>query len=177
MSPGAPADRGLHVSLRVPLAWRYRAEGEANAILQRTAMVLQLLNLQGETGPCPEAGEEARQAWRHLERKLDVIIAMLGLLLQKSADAAEAVPVRLEPHGLRWQAETGPEAGRPVVVSLQMPGAPPLDLPGTAQGSTNGVWRVSFDSWPEPVADQLEKWIFRQHRQAVARTRQESRSS
>jgi len=174
VNPGGDDHRGLHVSLRVPLAWRAMSAGEADGILQRTAMVLQLLNLQGESSPLPEAGEEARQAWRHLDRKLDVIIAMLGLLLAQGGEGGEVVPSRLDPRGIEWAARTGPEAGRPVVVRLQLPGAPALELPGTAQPAADGRWRVAFDAWPEAVAEQLEKWIFRQHRQAVARARQKT---
>lgn len=177
MNSGGDDHRGLHVSLHVPLAWRPLRDGEAEQILQRTATILQLLNLQGEAVTSSESGEEARQGWRQLDRKLDLIISMLGLLLESPDAGGKAVPSRLDPHGIEWQAPTGPRPGQSTVVRLQIPGAPTLELPGIAQSAAEGTWRVMFDAWPEAVTEQLEKWIFRQHRLAVARARQRPSSS
>ena len=160
---------GLHVELDVPLSWRPLAENERPVVLQRAGAVLHLLNLQDAHPP----NEEAAGDLRRLEQKLDVVIAMLGLLLAEPALSEPAQRVQLDPHGLCWQTREPPEPGSPVLVTLSLPGAPALALPAVARDAEAGRACVRFDGLPAAVSEQLEKWIFRQHRLAVARSRAE----
>ena len=158
---------GLHVELEVPLSWRPLYEAERNSILQRSGIVLQLLNLHDAHPP----HEEAQGEMRHLEQKLDVIIAMLGLLLEAQAGNGTPVHVRLDSGGLCWQAGDRPDPGAYVLVTLKLAGAPALALPAVAQDAETGMACVRFENLPDALSEQLEKWIFRQHRLAVARSR------
>ncbi len=165
-------ERGLRIRLAAPLHWRPCSEAEAEAAAARAENVLQLLNLLAEGQGSHEAPEAERAACRHLERKLDVIVAMLGLLLEDTGTGERAaLPVEIDPEGLRWEGEEGPEPGSRVIVCLDLPGAPPLCLPGTAAASDPPSRAVSFGSLPAPLADALARWIFVRHRQAVARAR------
>ncbi len=158
---------GLHVELDVPLSWRPLADDERPAILQRAGIVLHLLNLQDAHLPTEEVSGELRR----LEQKLDVVIAMLGLLLAEPAMSEPAQRVRLDPDGLCWPTTQPPAAGSPVLVTLSLPGAPALALPAVAREAEAGMACVRFDGLPATVSEPLEKWIFRQHRLAVARSR------
>jgi len=158
---------GLRVELDVPLSWRPLSEDERPVVLQRAGIVLHLLNLQDSHPPAEEASGELRR----LEQKLDVVIAMLGLLLAEPAMREPAQRVQLSPHGLCWQTDDPPEPGSRVLVTLSLPGAPALALPAVARDAEAGMACVRFDRLPATVSEPLEKWIFRQHRLAVARSR------
>ncbi len=168
MSCETSGSDGLHVDLDVPLAWRPLNAAESEAVLQRAGVVLQLLNLHGESRV---PAEETHGDLRHLEQKLDVVIAMLGLLLEGQAGNESPIRVRLQAGGLCWQGPDGPEPGSRILVTLRLPGAPALALPAIARKTEPGQCCVRFDSLPTPLIEQLEKWIFRQHRLAVARAR------
>ena len=158
---------GLHVELDVPLSWRPLAENERPVVLQRAGIVLHLLNLQDAHLPTEEAAGDLRR----LEQKLDVVIAMLGLLLAAPALSEPVQRVQLNPHGLCWQTREPPAPGSPVLVTLSLPGAPALALPAVARDAESGMACVRFEGLPATVSESLEKWIFRQHRLAVARSR------
>ena len=160
---------GLRVELDVPLGWRPLRENERSVVLQRAGIVLHLLNLQDAHPPAEEAPGELRR----LEQKLDVVIAMLGLLLAEPAMNEPAQRVWLDPHGLCWQTREPPEPDSTVLVTLTLPGAPALALPAVARDAEAGRACARFDRLPAAVSEQLEKWIFRQHRLAVARSRAE----
>jgi hypothetical protein len=67
-----------------------------------------------------------------------------------------------------------PPVGQPVLLKLHFDvcRALPLELPGTRQaGPTDGKGFVAFDGVSEPVRDEIERLVFRQHRRQVAEAR------
>lgn len=128
---------------------------------------------QDERGP-------AEQAVRRLEAKVDVLVMLVGTLLQRGAPAD---PVR----ALQWSAR-GVAVELPAPDCLHVPGdtavfrvqpsdalPEPIELPGmvlAVEPAATGrrLW-LRFDALPVSLESMLERHIFRVHRRAVAESR------
>ncbi len=171
----APAHPPVAYEATLPLSWRTLDHVPAADTGHTNLLLLHLAAVTEE--PLPEPGEGDAARLHRLEAKLDLL---LQLELERQLDGAPlpgAVPVCLSAGELAWIAEAVPAAGDEVEVALHLaPGRlPPLRLRGrvTAVTAAGGAREatVHLDVAP-PLAEALERFVFRQHRRAVARRRQ-----
>ena len=105
---------------------------------------------------------------------------MVGALLAASQSRPAPSPARFNPHGIVWEARGElPRAGAYGLVEIHLKDClvQPLALAGTvAEGPADRHVHVRFDPLPEPVADQLERLVFRRHRRQVAGGRAQRRA-
>lgn len=148
-----------------PDAYRLAGINDANDALLRAHFVLQdSIDI--------DEHDEVQQELRRLDLKLNLLIALVGDLLAGQGRLPASVPVRLTPETIRCQAGASAPDER-VLVSLYLnPVIPrPLQLPGLVEAVAEGTATIVFEGLSQGVRDSLEKFIFRQHRRAVAQSR------
>jgi hypothetical protein len=127
-----------------------------------------------------ETGEErqpAAQEMLRLETKLNLLLGLMGQLLAVHFPLPPSRPLRLNPSGIEWTAETGPDAGETGTIEIYLNGRCPRALIFAGQvekveaGAEGHRYTVRFTALGEPVRDRLEKIIFRHHRRSVALAR------
>jgi hypothetical protein len=111
---------------------------------------------------------------------VNLLLDMVGALLAASQSRPAAAPARFNPHGIVWETSGEPPAAGAyglVEIHLKESLVQPLALAGTvAEGPAERHVHVRFDQLPEPVADQLERLVFRRHRRQVAGGRAQRRA-
>ncbi len=129
-----------------------------------------------------EDGEPLFQEIQRLEFKLDVVLRVMGNLLEHQNVVPSRRKFRIYAQGLEWtesasEAAATPAVGTRGIVSLYVNRSLPfpIELPVevtavSGQGERNV--RVAFHGLSAHVADLLEKMIFRHHRRLVAEARQ-----
>lgn len=170
-------EQSLSVALNLPLRWRPLSDGEVVGVRRLGTQAL-LRVLEGLDGPLPRepAGQE-RELFQRLDAKLNLMLAMLSSVLSRDQLLPPSVELRLGAHQLSWTAPETPTLGQCVEISLyphpQLP--VPLVLEGKVvdlvpQAAGTCIY-LQFDSLDEDLRADLEKFIFRQHRQEVRRQR------
>lgn len=112
-------------------------------------------------------GEAAR-----LDTKLNLILQLLTQLLHKDAVLPPAHAVRFASDAVTWP-DTDIRAGEPVVCELYLDAGVPVPI--VLQGPVvldNGWARLGLASLDEEQQAAWSRWVFRQHRRDVARSRQ-----
>jgi hypothetical protein len=121
----------------------------------------------------PELAEDLQR----LELKVNVLVQLVGRLLNRGASLPPVRSIRVHAQGLEWQVddeEVQPGIGLVhLYVSRYFP--QPLTLPGRILGvhaDGEGRWvRFAFEGLSPYVVDLLERMIFRHHRRLVAGSR------
>jgi hypothetical protein len=118
----------------------------------------------------PHAAELQR-----IDQKVNLLLDMVGHLLAASQSRPAAVPVRFNTRGIVWQhSAPGPKRGTRGVVEIHLKDClvQPLTLSGVVtDDSSDGIVQLQFDALPEPVADHMERLVFRRHRRQIAGVR------
>ncbi len=171
----APAHPPVAYEATLPLSWRRVDDDTGAADFGRTNLLLLRLAMFMEEPPA-EPGEGSGADLHRLEAKVDLLLQLELERQLAGAPLPEAVPVCLSAGELAWVAAAVPVAGEEVEVALHLaPGQlPPLRLRGrgvaaTAAGEAREA-TVRLDMAPA-LAEALERFVFRQHRRAVARRR------
>ena len=114
-----------------------------------------------------------------IDLKVNLLLDLVGALLAATQSRPSPVPARFNPHGIVWEASGEvPPAGAYGLVEIHLRDClvQPLALAGTvADEPAEHHVHVRFDPLPEPVADQLERLVFRRHRRQVAGGRTQRR--
>lgn len=107
-----------------------------------------------------------------LEKKLDLLIEMMGHLVSRAAARPPAVVAALSAVALEWRCEAAsPPPGSIGIaeVHLREGVAEALRLPGrVGPAQSGGRALLRFEGLTEVESDALERFVFRQHRRAVA---------
>lgn len=170
----------LPVSFR-PLAAPLDAV-HAAAIAERNLRMLLACAALDEHGKHEKAADDAPHAADilRIDLKVNLLLDMVGALLAASQSRPPAVPARFNPHGIVWEAAGPvPSAGARGLVEIHLKDClvHPVSLEGTvADGPADRHVHVRFEPLPEPVADQLERLVFRRHRRQVAGGRTQRRA-
>lgn len=129
-----------------------------------------------------EASEDSSELMQELVRldlKLNLILDLVGQVVYKQLDIPGFSAVKLYSRGIEWRGGNVPEPGKAVAVQIFIQrGVPkPLSFYGDVVSSDaeyrQGIAKVAFFGVSQAVEDWLEKFIFRQHRRAVAHSRSE----
>jgi hypothetical protein len=169
----------------LPLAWTStqdvpseivrRGMNERNLRLLQACMVLQ-------EHAQPEKHDERLPLQAdiiRLDMKVDVLLDLVGQLLNANRPRPQSCEVRFNSLGAVWQQKGNlPAAQSAGVLQLYLKefSVEPLRMTGrVASASEDGRIKVQFDQVEEAVADLLEKIAFRRHRRKVAGVRQARR--
>ena len=173
---------GLILEDARPLAFSAGPAAEGNELAHLNADNLQLLIAEAsiEEARANEALKEESPALLHelqrLEYKLNILLRLTAELTMRHSEMPRVERFRLSAHGLEWLGG-GPARGATGLVRLYInPSVPqPLLLPcavvGDVQRDALSVAQLRFVGISEPVADALEKLIFRHHRRLRASSR------
>lgn len=156
----------------LPLHWSPQPPQAVMPDSQHNQLVLSLLdNLEDTTVRNPE--QESNPEWLRIETKLNVIMQLLGQLLQARQPLPPPLALRFTSDTLAWQVEQAPPAGTLIAVAIY----PDPELPMAIQFLARVVnydapWlEVDMHGLSEDQMAMWSRWIFRQHRRQVARTR------
>ncbi len=171
---------GVHFQAELPIAWEPlpgppAAAGEASVQLANEDLLGNLLVLDEAVA---DAEEDAQQEhWRRVEAKLDLVLSLLGEMLARQQglptarrvclggevlciDGADNQPLPAPGAWLRLRVYLMPSIPRPLVVAAEvLPSETPKRL------------LLRLAGLPESTRDLLERFVFRQHRRAIAQAR------
>lgn len=139
-------------------------------INRRATALLGLLGSLDEPAPLPEDDPQLAAYLQRVDQKLDLLLGLVGQWLTRELTVPAPQPVRLGVRGVLWQAALAPGPGS-VSVYLR-PGLPAaLQLPARLHTLADGQVLAEFHGLDPQLTDALERYIFRQHRRAVAQAR------
>jgi hypothetical protein len=136
--------------------------------------VAALMDRRVDTG---EDDNALSQEVARLDAKLNVLMEIVNRLLLPQAALPPRISLRFNALGAVLPWDGLPPVGQPVLLKLHFDvvRALPLELPGIRQpGPMDGKGFVAFEGLSEPVRDEIERLVFRQHRRQVAEARAQS---
>jgi hypothetical protein len=150
----------------------------AASFTERNVRLLQALAAIEDHGVADKPDESAPDLTR-LDFKINLLLDLVGQLLVANRPRRAPVAIRFNSQGALWHASAPlPLAGTQGVAEIHLRDflAEPLRLVGTlTQVGADGEVTVRFAPVGEPLADLLERLIFRHHRRQVAGIRQPRR--
>jgi hypothetical protein len=150
----------------------------ATSFTKRNVRLLQALAAIEDHGVADKPDESAPDLTR-LDFKINLLLDLVGQLVVANHPRPAPVAIRFNSQGARWHATAPlPLAGTQGVAEIHLRDflAEPLRLPGTlTEVAADGALTVRFVPVGEPLADLLERLIFRHHRRQVAGIRQPRR--
>lgn len=137
---------------------------------RRAAALLGLLDSLDEPASLPEDDPQLAAYLQRLDHKLDLLLGLVGQWLTRELTVPAPQPVRLGVRGVLWLAALPPGPG---LVSVYLrPGVPAaLHLPAQLHTLADGQVMAEFWGLDPQLVEALERYIFRQHRRAVAQAR------
>jgi hypothetical protein len=125
-------------------------------------------------------GEEKSSDIERLDHKINLVIFMLNNLIQPSQTRPAAHLLRLGADSLAWQSEAPLREGQRLLIELYL--SPSLSLPLRCHvridAQKDGWVTAGLVGLAEDERAAWSKWVFRQHRQSIAQSReQEQRQS
>ena len=176
---------GLVYEAEFPVVWTYlKSElSEERAITTNVAneQFLRLMTSLDEKLPEQGEGAEHSTELERLDLKLNVLLDLVGHILRNQLNLPEPENVRLGHSGMEWETLAAPAPGRQVSIRIYIESSLPnflqfyCEIEGELEEQNNddGIERSSsvrarYLGLSEPVRDELEKYIFRQHRKKVA---------
>lgn len=175
-----PFFSGLIYEARAPLVWRYveLRPDEKEIVAANTAneQLLRLITSLSEK-PQEQADDELHAELERIDLKITVLLDMASSIIRDQLNLPAAEPIRMDAQGVEWETSQPPEPGRLLEVKVYIdPELPtPLELYGMAKlekpehdVKTAVCARMRFVKMGQSVSDELEKFIFRQHRKEVA---------
>jgi hypothetical protein len=179
--PANSQDLGLRLELVVPVAFRRLAspleEARAAASLGSNLRVFQASDLLGERQPTSrnDIDPSVLMELRRIDLKMTLMLDLLADLLAESHPPPPAAQIVLDARGMDWvDAPAGVQVGDRGVVEVFIQAGVPRPLRfvgGVVEATEPSRRRIEFDALPEAEADQLERLIFRRHRQKIAGSR------
>ena len=172
---------GIKFQALLPVDWCKLQALPADSTQSETSSTnLRLLNALNILEELPQDFEKSTTNLTHsphLEAKLDLILGMLGELLHQQAKIPVSAPVTLSAHSLSIvdvPTLSLPSEGDLLQIRLFLDTRYPqvLLLSGTVSFLSKTGFTLSFQRLDGPVQEQLDKFIFRHHRRAIALSRQ-----
>lgn len=172
---------GLVHEARFPVVWDYLdSEPEEKQLIAANEANEQLLRLMTSLGErLPEANEdvEYNAELARLDLKLTVLLDMVGQMVLHQLNLPDKELIKLGHGSMEWRTAVPPDVGRlinfKVYIDPELPS--PLSLYGVvergnieAQTDRLTAIRVKYRGLSEAVKNELEKYIFRQHRKKIA---------
>jgi len=173
-SVSACRDQLTHAAV-LPVEWARRAADEDAAQiarrLRRNLAALAVDAAGDERRDRPSDEGAANVDLQRIDSKLNAIMELFALLLERDLIVPPRAGVRFNAHGIEWEASGMPSADEPIVVRIHLEACPalPLELAGIAIDGPEPGWAAArFESVRPPLADAIAKMVFREHRRQVA---------
>jgi hypothetical protein len=165
----------LHHAAFLPVEWA-ALPGDENAAriarrLRRNLAALAVDAAGDERRDRPSDDGAANVDLQRIDSKLNAIMELFTLLLERDLIVPSRVPVRFNAHGVEWQAPEVPSAGQPIVVRIHLEACPslPLELAAIALDPPEPGWAAAYFTSSRPALDEaIAKMVFREHRRQVA---------
>lgn len=174
---------GISYSDRLPVTWEILSglpsDGECHRLNRANEELLQHLLLLDEAPQDTEEKEEGggQEHIIRLEAKIDLLLGLVTEMMAGNGNLPERHDVTLGAHGIIVQG--GPvevkalKVGMPLRVRLYLaPQFPrPLELFGNVAATQGEDFTVTYNPLEEGLQSLLDKYVFRQHRRAIAMAR------
>jgi hypothetical protein len=180
-STGSTQEQGLKLELSVPVAFRRLAtaaeEARVSVSLGSNLRVFQACDLLSERQPASrnDVDPSVLMELRRIDLKMTLMLDLLADLFAESHPPPPTAQVVLDFHGFEWlDAPADVTVGDRGVVDIFIQAGVPRPLRFVARvvaGAASSQRRFEFEGLSEAEADQLERLIFRQHRQKIAGSR------
>jgi hypothetical protein len=156
----------------LPLNWSVQPPQGANVDTEHNQLVLSLLDTV-EDSASRNTEHESSPEWLRVETKLNVIMQLLGQLLQARQPLPPTVDIRFTSDTLSWQVDTPPPPGSLLAVSVYPESSMPMPVQFLARvvGSESSWLEVDMHGLSEDQQAIWSRWIFRQHRRQIAQSR------
>ncbi|HEY6892842.1 MAG TPA: PilZ domain-containing protein [Rhodanobacteraceae bacterium] len=165
----------LHHAAVLPVEWTPRADPEHAALIQqrmRRNMAALAVDAAGdERRDRPGEDGVVNADLQRIDSKLNAIMELFALVLERNLIVPARVPLRFNAHGIEWQTAEPPAAGQPIVVRVHLDACPalPLELAAIAAEPPEEGWAAAhFEAVRAPLAETIAKMVFREHRRQVA---------
>lgn len=156
----------------LPLNWTVQAPKAVLPDTQHNQLVLSLLDTVEESATrSPE--HETSPEWLRVETKLNVIMLLLGQLLQARQPLPPAVDIRFTSDTLAWKTDQPLPPGSLLAVSVYPESSLPMPVEFLARiVAFEAPWlEVDMHGLSEEQQAMWSRWIFRQHRRQIAQAR------
>jgi hypothetical protein len=160
----------------LPVRWHGQPPQPAAAasLAERNLQVLQAWDALEDHGVIDKPDDNAPLAAdiQRLDRKLTLLLGLVGQLLTLNRPRPPAAPLRFNARGAIWRASgTLPDAGAHGLLEIHLHEcvAQPLRLPGEVTAvSPAGEVKVRFEPLDDALAAVIAKIAFRRHRRQIA---------
>jgi hypothetical protein len=165
----------LNYAAVLPVAWAPRPADEDAALIARrlrrnlAALAVDAAGDERRDRPADEG--TANVDLQRIDSKLNAIMELFALLLERDLSVPSRAGVRFNAHGVEWEVSAAPRAGQPIVVRIHLEACPalPLELAAVAIDAPEYGWAAArFESARAPLTDAIAKMVFREHRRQVA---------
>jgi hypothetical protein len=165
----------LHHAACLPLEWSARPAEEDSALIQRrlrrnlAALAVDAAGDERRERACEDV--PANSDLQRIDSKLNAIMELFALVLERELIVPPAVPLRFNAHGIEWRTSAAPARGEPIAIRIHLEACPalPLELAAVAIEAPEPGWAAaSFEAIRPPLAEAIAKMVFREHRRQVA---------
>jgi hypothetical protein len=165
----------LHLAAVLPVEWTARSADEDAAFIARrlrrnmAALAVDAAGDERRDRPVDEGA--ASFDVQRIDSKLNAIMELFAILLERDAIAPPRVPLRFNAHGIEWQAAPAPATGRAIAIRIHLEAcaALPLELAAVTLDPPEPGWAAArFEGVRAPLHEAIAKMVFREHRRQVA---------
>lgn len=162
------------------VAASFQAGSTSPAVLQAAIATLRAVATIEDTGA--QAGDERHEAnppLQRVEAKIDLMLGLLGRLVERDEPRMPLASVRWSYRGMRLElaeaTDVAPAASgvltlRPAPWLAASIALPTRVLARADNGSRHCLW-LAFESMPDALSDAMERHLFRLHRRQIAAQR------
>lgn len=165
----------LHHAAVLPVEWSARPDDENAALiarrLRRNLAALAVDAAGDERRDRPSDDAAANVDLQRIDSKLNAIMELFALLLERDLIVPSRVALRFNAHGMEWKAPEAPPAGQAILVRIRLEACPalPLELAAVAIDPPEPGWAAArFEALRPPLGEAIAKMVFREHRRQVA---------
>lgn len=177
----SPQLEGITYGDRLPLTWELLpgppSEGERHRLNRANEELLQNLLLLDEATQDIEEKEEGggQEHIKRLEAKLDLLLSLVSEMMTTNGAQPEQYALTLGTRGLCVHTEKGIAQKEGALLRIRLylnPQFPrPLDICGYLTAVQADGFTVTYCPFEESLQSLMDKYVFRQHRRAVALAR------
>lgn len=165
----------LHHAAVLPVEWTARSASEDAALLarrlRRNLAALAVDAAGDERRERPSEDGAANVDLQRIDSKLNAIMELFALLLEKDLAVPARTALRFNAHGIEWETSNPPSGGAAILVRIHLEACPalPLELAAVAIDAPAPGWAAArFEAVRSPLDDAIAKMVFREHRRQVA---------
>ncbi len=162
------------IEKQLPFSCQVKVASERDGYAEQNDLVFALLECLAE-GVSIQRHQDFSSDMQRLEHKLNLVIFMMNNLLQPVQSRPEPQTLRLDTESIAWPCANKYAMGTKVHIELYLHPMIPIPLVCTVQveACQDGWCRASLLGLSEDAMSSWSRWVFRQHRQFVAQSREQ----